>query len=291
MTRTTPPRPVDVETLFPELAPLARTAIRLHPRPGRPTPEQSSVGGPLLWPADEPWPVCPSTSHSRGWGAPVTEGPVPLVPVVQIQRRDVPQLAFPEGTDLLQVLWCPYIVDLCDTPVPLVLRRSGAAVGPALDATPATVADAPRDSIPAACVLHPEAVTDYPSADMPEDVAEAVGWRLQELGARTGLSYSYHLAEAPGIKLGGYPSWTQEPGWPDCPDCGGTMEHLLTVASRECDGRSWRTWLPIEERADDPWPDSAQSPADVMFGDAGGVYVFECVTCPGRPVAYHWDCS
>ncbi|OKJ88810.1 hypothetical protein AMK31_07565 [Streptomyces sp. TSRI0107] len=56
--RTTPPRPVDVTAVFPQLAPLARTATRLHPYPGAPSPQDSSVGGPLLWPADEPWPHC-----------------------------------------------------------------------------------------------------------------------------------------------------------------------------------------------------------------------------------------
>ncbi|MGW1198039.1 hypothetical protein ACWD4B_19700 [Streptomyces sp. NPDC002536] len=58
MSRTTPPRPVDVTAVFPQLAPLARTATRLHPHPGSPSPHDSSVGGPLLWPADEPWPYC-----------------------------------------------------------------------------------------------------------------------------------------------------------------------------------------------------------------------------------------
>lgn len=58
MTRTTPPRPADIVDSFPELAPLARTATRLHPHPGMPTPDDSSVGGPLLWPAREPWPHC-----------------------------------------------------------------------------------------------------------------------------------------------------------------------------------------------------------------------------------------
>ncbi|WP_433730045.1 hypothetical protein ACQP0C_02155 [Nocardia sp. CA-129566] len=58
MTRTTPPRPVDVAAVFPALAPLARTATRLHPRPGNPSPQDSSVGGPLLWPASKPWPHC-----------------------------------------------------------------------------------------------------------------------------------------------------------------------------------------------------------------------------------------
>jgi len=58
MSFTTPPRPLDVAAVFPQLAPLARTATRLHPRPGSPSPHDSSVGGPLLWPADQPWPYC-----------------------------------------------------------------------------------------------------------------------------------------------------------------------------------------------------------------------------------------
>ncbi|WP_432043346.1 hypothetical protein [Streptomyces cadmiisoli] len=71
--RTTPPRPFDVTALFPQLAPLARTATRLHPRPGSPTVHDSSVGGPLLWPADEPWPHC-NEPHDRR-AAPVVHSP------------------------------------------------------------------------------------------------------------------------------------------------------------------------------------------------------------------------
>ncbi|MFI5531236.1 hypothetical protein ACIA8O_22165 [Kitasatospora sp. NPDC051853] len=63
--RTTPPRPVDVASVFPELAPLARAAVRLHPRPGSPSVADSSVGGPLLWPAGEPWPHC-EAEHPGG---------------------------------------------------------------------------------------------------------------------------------------------------------------------------------------------------------------------------------
>ncbi|MFG2000402.1 hypothetical protein ACGFNU_14735 [Spirillospora sp. NPDC048911] len=58
MIRTTPSRPVDVAGVLPQLGPLARTATRLHPRLGAPTVHDSSVGGPLLWPAAEPWPHC-----------------------------------------------------------------------------------------------------------------------------------------------------------------------------------------------------------------------------------------
>lgn len=54
----TPAPAVDVLAAFPELRPLGRTATRLHPRPAQVRAGDSHVGGPLLWPADEPWPVC-----------------------------------------------------------------------------------------------------------------------------------------------------------------------------------------------------------------------------------------
>ncbi|WP_285546617.1 hypothetical protein [Streptomyces lavendulae] len=81
MSRTTPPRPFDVTALFPRLAPLARTATRLHPRPGSPSVHDSSVGGPLLWPADEPWPHCDEPHEGHGAGA----GPSPAQ--VRLLRR------------------------------------------------------------------------------------------------------------------------------------------------------------------------------------------------------------
>ncbi|WLQ42664.1 hypothetical protein P8A22_23610 [Streptomyces laculatispora] len=67
MSRTTPSRPVDIERVFPDLAVYRRITTRLHPRPGDPAAWDSSVGGPLLWPADEPWPVC-TERHRRGYG-------------------------------------------------------------------------------------------------------------------------------------------------------------------------------------------------------------------------------
>ncbi|WP_411079292.1 hypothetical protein [Streptomyces sp. cmx-18-6] len=78
MTRTTPPRPLDVEALFPALAAHRRTATRLHPRHGAPGVGDSSVAGPLLWPADEPWPVCTAV-HPEGSGH--------SLPEVRLRRR------------------------------------------------------------------------------------------------------------------------------------------------------------------------------------------------------------
>ena len=151
---TTPPRPVDITSLFPDLSEHSATTTRLHPRPGAPTTADSSIGGPLLWPADEPWPVCTDgdVEDVSGLSAPAmvrriremvaaaqaraaasgiqygltgeesaemsgyhvsqpgdpAEQSVPLIPVAQLYRRDVPDFAGPEGADLLQVLWCPH---------------------------------------------------------------------------------------------------------------------------------------------------------------------------------------
>ncbi|MFJ7069344.1 hypothetical protein [Streptomyces sp. NPDC101115] len=66
MTIRTPYRPLDITIPFPELKPWARTATRLHPRPGTPTADESSVGGPLLWPSDEEWPVCGEHGRVQG---------------------------------------------------------------------------------------------------------------------------------------------------------------------------------------------------------------------------------
>ncbi|MGI5337049.1 hypothetical protein ACQEVS_06470 [Streptomyces sp. CA-181903] len=67
MTRATPERPVDVEAIFPELTEHRRASTRLHPRQGDPQCRESSVAGPFLWPAEEPWPVCTAV-HVKGRG-------------------------------------------------------------------------------------------------------------------------------------------------------------------------------------------------------------------------------
>ncbi|WP_027941929.1 hypothetical protein [Amycolatopsis taiwanensis] len=296
MVRHTPPRPVDVEELFPELVPLRKDAIRLHPRSGDPTCRDSSVGGPLLWPADEPWPVC-AEEHFDLDGR-QHDAVVPVVPIAQVYQRDAPSMSFPQGHDLLQVLWCPFEHGEYCYPLPQVHWRDARAVGQ-VAATPAAPAGAPEDYVPNPCVVHPEHVTEYPSRDFPDDLHAALKDRFAQLQTDTGWLYHYHLADAPGIKLGGYPGWTQDPAWPDCDSCGRRMQHLLTVASREYDGESWRTWLPIEDRAADytqpPWYSeegkAAADAAGLMLGDVGGVYIFECPSCPGRPISHWFDCS
>ncbi|MFE9423065.1 DUF1963 domain-containing protein [Kitasatospora sp. NPDC006697] len=268
MVRSTPPRPVDVEAVFPELAPFRRTAVRLHPRAGRPTCRQSSVGGPLLWPADEPWPRCPE--HAG----------VAMVPVVQLRAPDaLGVVPFPAGCDLLQVLWCA--LEHGSWVVPLVRWRAQDEVAAVREALMPPRA-ARRGSVPRPCVLHPETVSEYPSWDLPQNLWDALEERFEQLERQTGWDYQYHLSTAPGVKLAGYPGWSQDPRWPDCAGCGALMEHLLTVEScEEHDAR--RAWTPLEDRED------RIAGPELCLGDLGGVYLFECRRCPGRPAVHRYD--
>ncbi|SFB87773.1 DUF1963 domain-containing protein [Streptomyces aidingensis] len=292
MVRHTPPRPVPIEELCPELAPFRREAVRLHPRSGSPTCRDSSVGGPLLWPEEEPWPICPGRQGDVSYAG--HEEPVPYIPIAQVYRSDAPWTPFPEGRDLLQVLWCPYDHGEFCYPLPMVRWRSAAPVARVASAPPPP-AGASEDYVPDPCILHPEPVVEYPSSDLPDEVADRIRDRLDRLETETGWMYHYHLADAPGIKLGGYPGWTQEPCWPGCPSCGKRMEHLITVSSWECDGESWRTWLPTEDRVIENGRETRRqgviNAAGLMLGDAGGVYIFECPRCPDRPLGHWFDCS
>ncbi|MEV6527281.1 hypothetical protein AB0M43_35660 [Longispora sp. NPDC051575] len=54
----TAPLPPEFQARLAGLEAFGRTTTRLHPRPGPVTAADSHVGGPLLWPSDEPWPVC-----------------------------------------------------------------------------------------------------------------------------------------------------------------------------------------------------------------------------------------
>ncbi|MFI8190808.1 hypothetical protein ACIF8T_18670 [Streptomyces sp. NPDC085946] len=301
MTRTTPPRPLDVTALFPEVAALARTAVRLHPRAGAPTAADSSVGGPLLWPADEPWPTCPEhTGPSHHGLAPADirlrrrilaqahtrpradgddlltpeeralvdraserrripqDGPVPMVPVAQLHASDVPGLPCPDGTDVLQVLWCPF--DHAQDHLPrTVLRWRAAAdvVGPPADPPrPAVVGNA--GYLPEPCVVHPEPVTEYPAPhELPEELADRIdAWeeaheeRCDEDGTDDEddlVYYQYDLSVAPGTKVGGHAPWSFSDPCPlSCPECGADVTPLLTLDGTEWDGGSG-SWRPLED--------------------------------------------
>ncbi|MEU5773423.1 hypothetical protein ABZ819_09005 [Streptomyces venezuelae] len=102
---------------------------------------------------------------------------------------------------------------------------------------------------------------------------------------QTGWDYRYHLPTAPGTKLGGYPGWGQDPQPAVCTRCDGPREHLLTFESDEGDAEPSRAWAPVEDRA------VRLEHGGMMFGDMGGVCLFECLTCPDRPHTHRVDCA
>jgi hypothetical protein len=340
MGRTTPPPPLDITTVFPELAPLARQAVRLHPRAGTPDEGDSSLGGPLLWPADAPWPTCGGLRlvdrrepiapqdlerwreldavERERWltaeeaaqrrrifaGAGVIDlvageriytqpqphqDPVALVGVLQLYARDVPELPFPDHTDLFQLLWCPnHHAAPWWGPHPITVWRRAAEVTQPLSAPPAPRFDKEWDAtdyVPLPCVVHPERVVEYPDRD---DLPAGLAARIRQWDQRHDGRYSAALSTAPGTKVGGHPSWIQSPQWPRC-RCGRGMQHLLTIASGEFDALG--RWLPVEDRSDptstapqpyagpDPWPPG------IMLGDVGSLYLFTCTVCAERPLA------
>jgi len=296
---TTPPRPVDVEALLPGIERYRAEAVRLHPRTGSRSPgeRESSVGGPLLWPAAEPWPQCDDL-HPHTRFKPSHDGQLPMVPVVQLFAVDVPELPFPPGTDVLQVVWCPFDHDDGYVPRPEIYWRCAADIGEVL-ATPPTPTSARDEYIPSPCTIDPERIVEYPNWDLPDDAFEGQDEVLDDVELATGWIYWSHLSVAPGIKVGGYPGWTQDPNWPLCPGCRQQMDHLLTVKSAEFDGESWRTWLPEQDAPttgnvlDLPYETRTkiQRAHGLMLGDMGGIYLFICPRCPETPFAYRSDCS
>ncbi|WP_328603906.1 hypothetical protein OG943_27980 [Amycolatopsis sp. NBC_00345] len=232
---------MDLPTLdgapIPGLAGFLRTAVRLHPTEGSPGVRESHVGGPLLWPAGEPWPTCPVTWPPRPgasddqWagGHPVDE-PVPsMVGAAQFFRSDFPELPFPDGADVLQVLFCP------------TLHNSEHHYGPAVRLVWRTAADvtAVADPPPEPEEAEPELVLEarvlrpcrFPELPYTSDIPA-------ERRAAMGLSDDHTAAEWPELgqfsKIGGWTSWYATDPWQlDCGVCGQRLRQALTLASQE----------------------------------------------------------
>jgi hypothetical protein len=326
MTPTTPPRPFDVAALFPGIEEHATTATRLHPRPGTPTAADSSIGGPLRWPADEPWPVCEdgdahhvhrlstpaavhrsreiiaeaerraastgtrytvtdqeraelSAAHGADLGGKPAGQPIPLIPVAQLYRRDVPDFAGPGDSDLLQVLWCPldHSEERYHPRVRCYWRRSADIVTPFGTAPePPVVVDR---YLPVPCIVQPEQIVEYQYADLlPDELTARIdAWEDEDRDSGEIVDYQFDLSLAPGWKVGGYANWSlTDPHPVDCAACGTPMTLLFTAASSEGNGPSC-SWTPDGE--------PAHTPTKVTIGRGYDLYVFRCPVSFDHPTA------
>ncbi|MEW1841498.1 hypothetical protein AB0392_26460 [Nonomuraea angiospora] len=262
----------------------------------------SHIGGPLIWPTAEPWPTCARTVlvsgppfNQYGWGTTqdrIPESPVPMVGVAQFYARDIPEIPFPEGTDLLQVLWCPNEHQLDDGwgPIPLLVWRRTEdltdvlAEPPMRDhATPDGDVDTPAADLsqeiymPRPCLLHPERVTEYPySEELPEQLETA----LDTWSEGADFAYGYLLSIAPGFKIGGWESWHLTDMYElPCEVCGTETEPLLKLDSSEWDSGSGPRWQPLEERhlefGTDEYDDACE-PTTLQLGRYGALTIFLC---------------
>ncbi|MFE7948309.1 hypothetical protein [Streptomyces sp. NPDC057426] len=341
MRPTTPYRPLDITIPFPELRACARTATLLHPRRGTPTAADSSVGGPLLWPADEAWPVCGEAyGRARGvrperarryeriveaaWArprpadadhVPYTDAeraeldemtcsgyqpdrhdgsPLPLLALAQFHVRDVPDLAVfaPPGTDLLQVLWCPFRGHDDASPDDYgpstrLLWRRAADVREVLTDQPEPPVVERKEFLPNPCVLFPEQVVEYPFADrLPGELVERIdAWEgaLRERAGDAAPGYQYDLSLAPGWKIGGWDSWHRTDLMRVyCGACGTEMRLLLTIDS----GGGGRSWLSYEE-AQDVWDPTRPPDLYGPTGISAARDEYRAFVCPADPSHPH----
>src|SRR5579884_4241417 len=171
----TPTPSVDIEAVFPILRGYGRETIRLHPRRGAdPGLAASKMGGLFLWPSDEPWPRCTIDERSGQW---IEDPPQSgrfylddsliapddaqhndyLVGVLQVRQADVPQMPFPDGKDLFQLLWCPrYHPDTFAPYCRARWRRVADVDHPRTEMPQPRRTDFDDELIPHLCVLSPE---------------------------------------------------------------------------------------------------------------------------------------
>jgi hypothetical protein len=293
VTRTTHAPSHDVAAAFPELAARARRSVRLHPRLGPEPPiDATKLGGQMGWPRDAPWPRCALAHDTYDAAAsfPQFVAPPddrPLVAVLQLRRDDMPEIEFAEGSDVLQLMWCP--ASHPELYAPAVRVEWWNAHDLALVDPPAPLPSPDgANYLPRPCSVHPEPVVEYPDiGDLDEFLAARVQVWEGELDDLDGPAYQYLFSTAPGTKVGGHPNWHQDPQWPTCA-AGHEMDHLLTVSDSEFDGGTWPRWLPVEDAG--VWDGPVQARFDVQGAigidlGMGSLYVFICRACADWPIA------
>ncbi|TDC70591.1 DUF1963 domain-containing protein [Actinomadura sp. GC306] len=279
---------MDITEVFPDLAGHARTAVRLHPRRGNPGVGDSHIGGPLLWPVDEPWPSCHNKPND--WGRLEHPEPVAMVPIAQLYASDIPDFHFPADFDLMQILWCPAHDALVPREGACLRWRRAADVTEVLAVPPA-----PRQveewAMPIPCLLDPEPIVEYPYIEeLPRKLQDEIEEWEGEYPA-----YLYGLSIASGCKVGGGMSWnvTDMGQHPTCDVCGSQARLILQLDSSEWGGESDQEdgpprWQPVEDTGlelDAYW--AANKPTGLVISrfSHGGFY--GCSTDHEHPVIFY----
>ncbi|WP_347598542.1 hypothetical protein [Acrocarpospora sp. B8E8] len=306
---------MDLTELFPELTDFARTATRLHPRPGVPEVTDSSVGGPFLWPADEAWPVCreqhddvtdlqrPDDERLRrrvladGYSR---TGPGQRLQLTDQERADLARI----DRELVAGVGLPpfpmmAVAQLFARDVPDLVCPEGADLLQVLWCPIDHEAGCPRVLLkwrnsgdvvhvlpdqPEPPLMEMNTYLPEPCVLHPERVVECqyadllpekLRERIEEWEEATDHSYQ-DLSIAHGWKVGGWASWhLTDPCPMDC-ECGQEMRLLLTIASSEWD--AGYTWRPIEDEptGTDPIYPRTDEPTMITIGRGYSLWIFVC---------------
>lgn len=226
--------PTDNGREIPWIDEWARVVVRLHPRPGTADRTESHLGGPMLWPRDEPWPECDGTAHSGlGLDDDQVRGLVtPFAGALQLYRRDFPELPFPDGTDLLQVFLCLLEhEEIWGPDVRLVWRASGQVTDPLAEQPVPVLVEPGFEFEP--CVFAPCRGREYPMLDeLPHELRGEL--EFEKAADHRGGGAECWPGLGDSTKIGGWTRWfAGGPGGEECPECGATRVQLLALASQE----------------------------------------------------------
>lgn len=211
-------------------------------------------GRPWLSP-DEVWPICPSCEQ-------------PLQLFVQLNTQDFPaEVKDNYGNGLIQLFYCTSSEPLCEDDCEAYAPFSESVLARRVEPQAASVGDGVVPSMPEGH-FPPKRITgwtaagtDLPSAEETRILLNAAGQTLSE--SEDDLLWEV-TEQTEGDKLGGWPMWVQGVEYPDCPDCGCTMELVMQIDSED--------HLPY------------------MFGDLGCGHLTQCPKHPEQ-LAFAWACG
>ncbi len=220
----------------------------------------------------------------------ITEGPSPYIGFAQLTAVDFPEIPFPEGTDLVQVLFCG-MGHTEPEPARVYWRRAADITEILAEPPLPDIEDwMYRELVPWPCTLDPERVSEYPWPEqLPDDLrARLRAWQPEPHEWFFPKVYE-EVAMAPGCKVGGCMSFssTDMPRL-ECGTCHAPLFMLLQIYSHEWDayGQPESRWWPLEERHLVPrTSDFMASCQPIGFSDfRGGIFI--CADEPRHPAHF-----
>lgn len=217
----------------------------------------------------------------------------PLIPLAQLFAADFPEITFPAGKDIAQVMWRGRFDH---NSIEVFWHDSAAITGIQLPPASELSAEFESTITMSACILDPERISDLPwYEELPPAIRKQLAqWRLDsedtdedddDDAEQYPPALYYQLSAAPGFKIGGSMGWTTT-DMPDliCPDCKSPTSLLLQLDTYEWpSGEPDSHWRPSEDRLlvpGTPHYDLACQPTGLTIGGTSHGGVFTCSSNP-----------